>query len=315
MASAPATLLNTSDTTHQDSPDQQEPGAPHRPYNSPYTGEHLNRIAFPIGGIGAGMFCLEGTGAISHLSVRNRPEIYNEPALFAALCVKDLTNGTKVLEGPVPAWKFFGPRGTGNGEAGATYGLPRFTNAVFTATFPFATIRLTDNDIPIQVTITGWSPFIPTNEDDSSLPVGALEYTFVNNGKTHADAIFSFNAKNFLIENDKDNRITALPNGFALQGDDSSFAVFTDDPATIVDHCWFRGGWWDPFTMAWNTVKEGRTRDTAPVDKGAPGASTFVPLSLEAGATRTIRIMLSWYSPHSTLHIGQSLPASDTYQP
>ncbi|HLA53638.1 MAG TPA: twin-arginine translocation signal domain-containing protein, partial [Flavitalea sp.] len=32
-------------------------------YNSPYTGENLSRLAFPIGGIGAGMFCLEGTGA------------------------------------------------------------------------------------------------------------------------------------------------------------------------------------------------------------------------------------------------------------
>ena len=91
--------------------------------------------------------------------------------------------------------------------------------------------------------------------------------------------------------------------------------IFTDDPTTIVDHCWFRGGWWDPFTMAWNTVKEGRTKDTAPVDKGAPGASVFVPLSLGAGAAKTIRVMLSWYSPHSTLHIGHSLPSSDTYQP
>src|SRR6185437_11442375 len=84
--------------------------------------------------------------------------------------------------------------------------------------------------------------------------------------------------------------------------------------ATIVDHCWFRGGWWDPFTMAWNTVKEGRTRDTAAVDKGAPGASLFVPLSLKPGAQKTVRLMLSWYAPHSNLHIGHSLPQTDTYQ-
>ncbi|MBN1766244.1 MAG: hypothetical protein JW860_13370 [Sedimentisphaerales bacterium] len=30
-------------------------------YNGPYTGTNLNRVAFPIGGIGAGMICLEGT--------------------------------------------------------------------------------------------------------------------------------------------------------------------------------------------------------------------------------------------------------------
>src|SRR5580658_6627777 len=111
MAAAPVTLLNTTDTTHPANPLDQAPDpSPHRPYNTPYTGENLNRIAFPIGGIGAGMFCLEGTGAISHLSVRNRPEIYNEPALFTALHVRDLINGAKVLEGPVPTWKIFGPR-------------------------------------------------------------------------------------------------------------------------------------------------------------------------------------------------------------
>src|SRR5579871_1346531 len=98
-------------------------------YNGVYKGAYLQRLAFPIGGIGAGMFCLEGTGALSHLSIRNRPDIYNEPASFAALYVKDIPNGAKVLEGPVPTWKYFGPRGTGNGQAGATYGLPRFADA------------------------------------------------------------------------------------------------------------------------------------------------------------------------------------------
>jgi uncharacterized protein (DUF608 family) len=286
-----------------------------RKYNAPYTGDNLNRIAFPIGGIGAGMFCLEGTGAISHLSVRNHPEIYNEPACFAALAIKGITNGAKVLEGPVPTWKYFGPRGAGNGEAGATYGLPRFSHAAFTAAFPFGAIRLQDEDIPIQPTITGWSPFIPTDEDNSSLPVGALEYTFANKGTTAVDAIFSFNTKHFLALDDDQNSIGSMPGGFVLQQAGNSFAIFSPDTATIVDHCWFRGGWWDPFTMAWNTVKEGRTRETAPVEKAAPGASLFVPFTLKAGATKTIRLMMAWYIPHSTLHIGESLPAASTYQP
>ena len=41
-----------------------------RVYNSHYADEYLNRVAFPIGGIGAGMFCLEGTGTISHMSIK-----------------------------------------------------------------------------------------------------------------------------------------------------------------------------------------------------------------------------------------------------
>ena len=59
-----------------------------RRYNTEYRGSGLNHVAFPLGGIGAGMFCLEGTGALSHFSIRNRPDIFNEPCMFAALVVR-----------------------------------------------------------------------------------------------------------------------------------------------------------------------------------------------------------------------------------
>ena len=77
MAAAPTNLLAGSEATTAEKP--ENPGAqPHRPYNTPYTGDYLNRLAFPIGGIGAGMFCLEGAGAISHLSIRHHPDLFNE---------------------------------------------------------------------------------------------------------------------------------------------------------------------------------------------------------------------------------------------
>jgi len=288
-----------------------------RKYNSPYTGEYLNRVAFPIGGLGAGMFCMEGTGAISHMSIRNRPEIYNEPSLFSAIAIKGLKNGVKVLEGQVPDWKMFGARGTGNGAAGTTYGLPRFQNAEFKTHFPFATIQLQDNDIPLQISVKGWSPFIPTDEDNSSMPVGVLEYTFTNKTTQSFEAIFSFNTKNFLANTDGAvNKIAAMNNGFVLKQDavkdkpeaEASFAVFTDDDKTIVDHCWFRGGWWDPLTMAWNTVRDVKTRAAEPVEKDAPGASLYVPFTLNAGASKTIKLMMTWYVPESNLHIGEVVP-------
>ena len=148
-----------------------------RKYNDSYSGRNLNRVAFPIGGIGAGMICLEGTGAISHVSVRNQPDVFREPCSFSAITVKGIENGAKVLEGPVPDWKVFGAPGTGNGAAGSSFGLPRFKNAEFIARFPFGTVTLSDDDIPMDIQITGWSPFIPGDADNSSLPVGALGRT------------------------------------------------------------------------------------------------------------------------------------------
>ena len=39
---------------------------------TPFTGAYLDHVAFPLGGIGAGMVCLEGTGALSHVSLRHK---------------------------------------------------------------------------------------------------------------------------------------------------------------------------------------------------------------------------------------------------
>src|ERR1051326_8270394 len=164
-----------------------------RPYNSEYTADYLNQVAFPMGGIGAGMLCLEGTGALSHVSLRNRPEVFNEPCLFAAISIKGKSSLARVLEGPVPGRKLFGPPGTGNGAGGTTYGLPRLAGATFKSRFPFGTVKLTDPDLPLTVEITGWSPFVPGDADNSSLQVAALEYRFTNSSRTPVEAVFSFN--------------------------------------------------------------------------------------------------------------------------
>ena len=120
-----------------------------RAYGGVYTGEHLNHVAFPMGGIGAGMICLEGTGALSHVSLRGQPDVFHEPMMFAALCVKGQKNTARVLEGPVPDWKVFFPwdqtyAGAGNGGSGKTYGLPRCETAEFRARFPFGVVKLQD---------------------------------------------------------------------------------------------------------------------------------------------------------------------------
>src|SRR6266704_6980013 len=144
------------------------------------------------------MLCLEGTGALSHVSLRNHPEVFNEPAVFAALSIKGKRRTARVLEGPVPARKLFGPPGTGNGASGTTYGLPRFSSSTFQTRFPFVVVQLSDPQVRFYGEITGWSPFDPGDPDNSSLPVAALEYRFTNPTKAPLEAVFSFNAKNFM---------------------------------------------------------------------------------------------------------------------
>ena len=70
-----------------------------------YTGDELNYVGFPLGGLGAGSFCVEGTGAFSAFSLKNEPDLNLEPPLFAAVTVKGETPVSRVIEGRCPSTK------------------------------------------------------------------------------------------------------------------------------------------------------------------------------------------------------------------
>src|SRR5690606_29427700 len=105
------------------------------------------------------------------------------------------------------------------------------------------------------------------------------------------DAVFSYNSRNFVVQQNQKGTVKPLTNGFILSQEGTAekphlktdFAVFTHESQTVVNHCWFRGGWFDPITMAWNTIKEGNVNANPPVESGAPGASLFVPFTLNPG--------------------------------
>ena len=280
-------------------------GRTSRDFNDKYENEYLSRVAFPIGGIGAGMFCLEGTGAISHLSVNNKPEIFNVPYAFAAISVKGNTKGAKVLECNVPTWKIFGPQGAGNGLWDRNYGLPRFESGSFLARFPFGTIDLKDKDIPLDVQVTGWSPFIPTDQDNSSLPVGVLEYRFKNTSEKNVEAVFSYNARNFI---DNKGQIKKVKNGFLMTKENSTdgnkgFSIYLDDDKSVIDYCWFRGGWFDSQSILWENIKNGRTVSNPPIEGSSPGASIYLPFTLKPNEERVIKVNFCWYLPESDISI------------
>jgi uncharacterized protein (DUF608 family) len=290
-----------------------------RDYNGVYTGQYLDRVAFPLGGIGAGMMCLEGTGALSHVSLRGQPDVFNEPLVFSALCIKGERNVPRVLEGPVPSWKIFFPwgktfQGAGNGGAGKSYGLPRCRYATFRARFPFGIVTLDDPSVPLDIEITGWSPFVPGDADRSGLPVAALEYRFKNPTEQVVDAVYSFHALNFMAAEQGSGAIGVAEGGFVLYeagSDDEpwregAFGAFVDDDQARVNCAWFRGGWFDPLTVVWKTVAEGTMPEAGPIDEGdpSPGASLYVPFRLDPHQETTIRLRLGWYVPETDLRIG-----------
>lgn len=303
-----------------------------RRFGAEYGGEHLARIAFPLGGVGAGMICLDGAGALSHASLRHRPDLLNEPLAFAALHVEGPDGAVaRVLEGPVPVYKPLLFRregqtvGSGSGAPGHTYGLPRFRQASFEARFPFATVGLRDDAVPAAAGITGWSPFVPGHADDSALPMAALEYRLSNPGNAALRCVFSFHCANLMFDpRGADRGVRTLPHGFVLFQDGSddcpqaegAFAAVLDSPEARVHARWFRGDWFDPLTLLWKQVSQGGAPAAEPWDDGrgsSRGASLYLPFELAPGAEREVPLRLYWYVPHSDLRTGPE--TGDAYRP
>ncbi|MBN2882105.1 MAG: hypothetical protein JXN10_01140, partial [Clostridia bacterium] len=290
-----------------------------------YEGDSLRHIAFPLGGIGAGMICIQGSGMLGNFSIENSPDIHLEPNVFSAICIKGVgKNNARVIEGQVPYHKIFGHpviggnghNGTGNGLEGKNYGLPRFRKNNFSSRFPFAMIDLQDETMPVDVSIKAWSPFIPLDADSSSLPVAILEYTFKNTRKSRIDAVYSFNALNFLVP-DKTREISdgiitrVIPsqNGFTIHrsGDSceagaSWFMVTSEDAHVNTD--WYEGGWFDKLTMRWKDIESGNFSDRKDESDSSPGGSLEIPFYLEPGESRTVVLKIAWYTPGSAVRKG-----------
>ena len=162
------------------------------------------------------MFCLDGTGSISHVSIKHKPKIFNQPYTYSAVFVRGKQNNVRVIEGPVPKSKIFGAAGTGNGLGHSTFGLPRFDSSTFKSRFPFGKIQFADDSFDLNVNLTGWSPFIPTEEDASSLPVAALEYEFTNTTNDLLSCVYSFNSINFMSDGSGGEAVLKSGKGFTL---------------------------------------------------------------------------------------------------
>lgn len=150
-----------------------------------YTGNKLTEISFPLGGIGSGCIGLYGNGRLADYEIFNCPnkESHNGDSSFAVTTIKDgkiidtrliLGDCTKDIFGTIR-------RGYGMGLEGATMaGFPHFKDVKFIGEFPVAKMEFEDEKFPGRVALTAWSPFIPMNDRDSSIPVAFLEYTVTN---------------------------------------------------------------------------------------------------------------------------------------
>jgi non-lysosomal glucosylceramidase len=136
-----------------------------------YRGAELDKIGMPIGGIGAGQLYLGGDGRLWHWDIFNIPHGTGD-AHYAHPPSPDS-----------PLEQRFVLKVTAGGET-ETRALDRtgFADVTFRGQYPIGTVEYRDPRCPVAATLEAFSPFIPLNEDDSSLPATILQFTLRNTG-------------------------------------------------------------------------------------------------------------------------------------
>jgi uncharacterized protein (DUF608 family) len=134
-----------------------------------YRGADLEKIGMPIGGICAGQLYLGGDGKLWHW------DIFNQRIGTGA------EHYAKPLKPTSPLEQGFALRVA---EAGTTreWALDRahWREVSFNGEYPIGYVEYRDSDSPVSVRVEAFSPFIPLNTDDSSLPATVLEFTIKN---------------------------------------------------------------------------------------------------------------------------------------
>lgn len=149
-----------------------------------YDRNHLCNIALPLGGIGTGTVSIAGNGELKDWRLNDMPltgsgsagSFENAPffAIYATTGSSDPV--VRALTGPACRER----DQDGGGDNDLLHGFPGFANASFDAAFPFGQVHLSDNEMPVDVTIKAFNPMVPGEPEVSGLPVAALYFEVRN---------------------------------------------------------------------------------------------------------------------------------------
>ena len=134
-----------------------------------YRGAELEKIGMPTGGICSGQLYLGGDGKLWHWDIFNQT-IATEDANYA--------------HPPKPA----SPLEQGFALRIFTAGKPQFhaldhtgfTEITFCGQYPIGLVEYRDPAVPVTVSLEAFSPFVPLDCEDSSLPATVMQFTVKN---------------------------------------------------------------------------------------------------------------------------------------
>jgi non-lysosomal glucosylceramidase len=288
-----------------------------------YSGIYLKSIRVPIGGVGTGNILIGGRANIEHMEVFNRPDRNRKLVnTFFALWMKE--------EGEQPIVKLMErekiPPYTESTNHYAA-GLPRFQEAAFTNTYPLPAWRLSDPDIPLEIELEVYNPFVPLDLDKSSYPIAEFEWNISNPTNSTVQASIVLNIENPIVaekllnayyDEDGVKGVRFLSDSGAGPNYKGSMLILTKHPDPVIQTHLYPGRWRDDMHLFWDDFSTDGKIDQDTEDWPSSyfrvqynqvsnrNAVIQVSFTLSAGQSITIPYYIVWYFPDRVFTPGET---------
>lgn len=285
---------------------------------------HQMRYAsFPLGGIGTGTISLHASGHFHGFQLFNRPS-QKAKIPYSFFCMHTRwgdQQDARVVE--AEPFDFYEHSGIAPME---TSGLPRFPSSNMTVCYPFARIDFQDPSFPFKVKMEAFTPFIPTQADDSGIPASVFFFDLTNNTGVEAEVLLASSMWNIHGYHGEDGyRNVFVPqkcwneakreegvSGLFMTGNEfspddllfSNNAILTPESAAEICEMWNRRGWFDGLMEFWTDFEKGilkkKSNEQTPSEKQTAGfvGTVGVRKKIQPGQTVRFTFVWSWYVPN-----------------
>jgi non-lysosomal glucosylceramidase len=288
------------------------------------------QAAFLLGGIGTGNVSLAANGELRDWEIFNRPgKGVRLPYSFFAIWARKPGGKpvAKVLEAPleppfveahgIPAWRLGG--------------LPRLDGSLMRGEYPFVWIDFQDAALPVRVRLEAFTPFIPLNADDSSIPGAVIRYYVKNAGSKPVDVTIAGTLPNAVGYTGKDNlnnqrEREGLCNEYRQDGPlkgllfanskipfgsitGGTMALLTAAGSVTHKRKWLNDAWWDGAHDFWDDFAADGRLEPEPTYGQIQGAASFNKTGMHVGSLgirqtikpkqeKVFEFLLAWHFPN-----------------
>ena len=172
---------------------------------------HLPRSGMALGGIGTGSFEIRQDGGFSNWTIYNNWPLFTgqEPgyrahypfdekqSLFFLLWVKPENEAQRIVLLQIE--EGYGAAGIEDHEMLYIFPWIKGVDTIhYRASVPFADLRFEQEGLPLEVSLRAWSPLIPGQVEDSSLPTAFFDFDIRNTGTRPVDIQILASCKNMV---------------------------------------------------------------------------------------------------------------------